>query len=151
MPPKSPGCRLLDTLAELFQCSPAKDPVPVVLRLGVGPEFAPGSNPPPVEHDFMAEGNVGNRREVLINITGEVSGPPVVTVSDAAVLSLVQDGSKFFVDQIGQGSSTVDVVQKLPGTSGQLTGSGLLVINDPADDATVMEIEFGPETPSPAA
>jgi hypothetical protein len=100
-----------------------------------------------VEHDFMAEGNVGNRREVLINITGEVSGAPEVTVSDPAVLRLSQEGNKFFVDQIGQGSSTVDVHQKLPGSSGSLDGSGLLVINDPSDDAKVMEISFGPEQP----
>jgi hypothetical protein len=147
--PKSQGCRILETLAELFQCSPATEPLPVVLQLGIGPEFAPGSTPPPVEHGFMAEGNVGNRREVLIKIDGEVSGPPEVTVSDPAVLSLAQEGNRFFVNQIGQGSSTVNVHQKLPGTSGSLDGSGLLVINDPADDAKVMEIEFGPESPIP--
>ena len=116
----------------------------VVLQFGFGPEIGFHDNQSPME-SLMANGTVNKRRQIIVKVDGETAGPPELTSSDPAVVELREESGVNWAYQLTQGSAEITVSQPLPGGQPDLVGAGLLVINDPADDATIVELEFGPE------
>ena len=115
------------------------------MMLGFGPEIGFHDNPYPPMEDLMANGTVNKKRQIIVKVDGEVAGPPTFASSDPAVVELREEGGVTWAYQLTQGSAEITVNQPLPGGQPDLVGAGLLVINDPADDATIVELEFGAE------
>ena len=113
-----------------------------MLQFGFGPEVGFDDNQPPMENS-MANGTVGKKCQIIVKVDGEVAGPPTFASSDATVVEVREEEGVPWAYQLTQGSAEIRVNQPLPGGKPDLVGAGLLVINDPADDATIVELEFG--------
>ena len=129
-----------------------------VLVIGFGRMLRP-NQPSPKESQIMAIGNLGDRAELIAHpktadgSVGEIEGEPTFELGDPSVAEIRPDPvtGKPFAHLIGQGSTTVTVRVDADPTAGvrELVGVGLLVCNDPSDDAQSVELEFGPFEPAP--
>lgn len=97
----------------------------------------------------MARGNVGQRVRYTITALkedgtpGETGGDPTWTVDDSEVTEVVKLGEGDYAARLlAQGSSKITALQpKADGTSVELVG--IVICNDPADDATIFAITEG--------
>ena len=99
----------------------------------------------------MALGNVGQRCPLIYSVDGETAGPAVFEVLDPAIAEVREVDGTNYAYLLAQGSSEVRIHIPLPGPGGrELTASGLVVVNDPADDAKVVEFTVGDAEDAPA-
>jgi hypothetical protein len=130
---------------------PAPGPAPskdaLFLQFGFGAPLNP-SEPNPEEFEIMAKGNVGQRVPLVVKALkadgtpGETAGKPVFDVEDDAVVEVREEDGKFFGYLLAQGGSSITATVPVP-SGPDLVAVGLVVVNDPADDATIVELEIG--------
>ncbi len=155
---ESPGCTILRWLAWLFSC-PRQPPVTRFLLFSIGPGTATPAAPPtlPPGVDIMAKGDVGQYSLLTLTPLRSDRTPGVTdvvtlehySVDDPALAEIVEHEGNFYAHLLAQGAVTVKVRPDVdPGPDQRfLEAFGQIVINDPTDDTTILELAIGDAIP----
>lgn len=101
---------------------------------------------PPQGSTVMAQGNVGEYALITISFQGELSEEPELDVDDDAVAEVVEISDKSYVHLLSQGATLLRATATNPAGL-ELESVTSIVSNDPADDATIIEMEIGAFSP----